>query len=247
MKKIDGLVAGVALLVVAMFSVPHAFDGYQAFNARHGMITSFIKFALLVTFGEVLGLRIRSGGYPLQGFGLAPRAVVWGLLGLTIKLAFVIFSAGTPAFLLYMGWADANVPAPSAWSAHKVLLAFSISVAMNLVYAPVMMTVHKITDAHIVASQGAFSCLFKPIRIAEILARLDWNVQWNFVFKKTIPFFWIPAHTITFLLPPEAQVLFAAVLGVALGVILALASHWEAPASEAGGGNSFQAGDKRSR
>jgi hypothetical protein len=47
---------------------------------------------------------------------------------------------------------------------------------------------------------------------------------WGFVFKKTIPFFWIPAHTITFLLPPELRVLFAAALGIVLGVILALAS-----------------------
>jgi hypothetical protein len=232
MKKIDGLVAGaVVLLVLAVFSFPHALDRYQAFNARHGMITSFIKFAIMATFGEVLGLRIRSGGYPLQGFGLAPRAVVWGLLGLTIKLAFVIFSAGTPAFLLYVGWADPNLPVPSALSAQKVFVAFSISVAINLVYAPVMMTVHKITDAHIAANNGALSCLFKPIRIAEILARLDWNVQWNFVFKKTIPLFWIPAHTITFLLPPHVQVLFAAVLGVALGVILAMASHGAAPSA----------------
>jgi hypothetical protein len=50
-------------------------------------------------------------------------------------------------------------------------------------------------------------------------------VQWNFVFKKTIPLFWFPAHTITFLLPSQFQVLFAALLGVALGVILAIANN----------------------
>jgi hypothetical protein len=43
------------------------------------------------------------------------------------------------------------------------------------------------------------------------------------VFKKTIPFFWIPAHTITFLLPADFRILFAAILGVALGIILAIA------------------------
>ena len=52
----------------------------------------------------------------------------------------------------------------------------------------------------------------------------NWSVQWNFVFKKTIPFFWIPAHTITFLLPVQYQVLFAAILGIVLGVLLAIAS-----------------------
>ncbi|HRZ79119.1 MAG TPA: Mpv17/PMP22 family protein, partial [bacterium] len=41
---------------------------------------------------------------------------------------------------------------------------------------------------------------------------------------KTIPLFWIPAHTITFLLPENHRVLFAAILGVVLGVFLAIAS-----------------------
>jgi hypothetical protein len=51
---------------------------------------------------------------------------------------------------------------------------------------------------------------------------LNWDRQWNFIFKKTIPLFWYPAHTITFMLPGEYRVLFAALLGVALGVILAI-------------------------
>ena len=36
--------------------------------------------------------------------------------------------------------------------------------------------------------------------------------------------FWIPCHTITFVLPTELRVLFAAALGVVLGSILAIAS-----------------------
>ena len=49
--------------------------------------------------------------------------------------------------------------------------------------------------------------------------------MWGFVFKKTIPLFWFPAHTVTFLLPPSGRVLCAALLGVALGVLLALAAR----------------------
>jgi hypothetical protein len=44
------------------------------------------------------------------------------------------------------------------------------------------------------------------------------------VFKKTIPLFWYPAHTITFLLPAEQRVLFAALLGIVLGVLLAVST-----------------------
>jgi hypothetical protein len=49
-------------------------------------------------------------------------------------------------------------------------------------------------------------------------------VQWGFVFKKTIPLFWYPAHTLTFLLPAEYRILFAALLGIVLGVLLSVAS-----------------------
>jgi hypothetical protein len=87
------------------------------------------------------------------------------------------------------------------------------------------MTFHKITDTHIVMHGGKLSALAQPIRFAEMFKQINWDVQWGFVFKKTIPFFWIPAHTITFLLPAEFQVLFAALLSVALGVFLAVASQ----------------------
>ena len=64
------------------------------------------------------------------------------------------------------------------------------------------------------------------MKMREIMGtKVNWDVQWNVVFKKTIPLFWFPAHTITFILPSTFQVLFAALLGVALGLILALASN----------------------
>lgn len=188
------------------------------------MVTSFIKFALLATFGEAIGLRIRTGNYNQPGFGLLPRAIVWGILGLTIKLAFVLFSSGVPAFLAYMGMENALQAIKGDFTVAKVLVAFGISLFMNIIYAPVMMTLHKITDTHIANNGGSLSCLVKPIHFGDILASINWKVQWNFVFAKTIPYFWIPAHTITFLLPPDFQVLFAAILSVALGVFLAIAS-----------------------
>ncbi|MBN1650429.1 MAG: hypothetical protein JW857_03820 [Bacteroidales bacterium] len=205
------------------FVFPKVYQFYNDFNGNHGMITAFIKFAILATLGEVIGLRIRKGTYIEKGFGLLPRAIVWGVLGLTIKLAFVIFAIGTPAFLAYMGFENAPIIMKSALSWQKVGVAFSISVAMNLIYAPVMMTLHKITDMHIIANKGTLKGFFTPIKVSKIFIHLDWDSMWNFVFKKTIPFFWIPAHTITFLLAPDFQVLFAALLGIALGTILAVA------------------------
>lgn len=188
------------------------------------MITSFVKFAILATIGEIIGLRLRTGNYYQSGFGILPRAIVWGFLGLTIKLAFVIFATGTPIFLAYLGVEGAADAMKGGFTLNKLLVAFSISACMNLIYAPVMMTLHKITDIHIIDNGGTLSGLLRPIQISKIFINLNWDVQWNFVFKMTIPFFWIPAHTVTFLLPPDFQVLFAAILGIVLGVLLAIAS-----------------------
>ncbi len=95
---------------------------------------------------------------------------------------------------------------------------------MNSIFAPVMMTFHKCTDIHITDNGGTVAGLLRPIKMREIMSKkINWDVQWNLVIKKTIPLFWFPMHTITFILPANLQVLFAALLGVALGLILALA------------------------
>ena len=221
MKRNDILLLLFIFLLFAPFILwQAAFEFYDSFNRNHGMLTSFIKFAILATTGELIGLRIQTGKYFKPGFGILPRAIVWGFLGLAINAAFVIFAKGTPAFLMYMGL-ELNQNTFS----NQLLTAFSISASMNLVFAPVMMTFHKITDTHIIQNQGTLKGFLKPIRFSEIFENLNWKVQWDFVFKKTIPFFWIPAHTITFMLPPQYRVLFAAILGIVLGVILAFANQ----------------------
>lgn len=219
----------ITLILLPFFLIHEVYSTYVSFNASHGMIMSFIKFALLATLGEVIALRIRKGRYNEPGFGILPRALVWGFLGLTIKAAFVIFSTGTPVFADYLGLNGAVSVMKGDLCWLKVLVAFCISVAMNITYAPVMMTFHKITDIHILQTGGTMKGLFSAIPFAQIFSRINWDVQWNFVFKKTIPFFWIPAHTITFLLPAEFQVLFAALLSVALGLLLAIAGMKSTP------------------
>lgn len=217
------------LAVLALF-LPFAlidplYAWYNSFNAEHGMVMSFLKFAILSTMGEMLGCRISTGKYVTPSFGILPRMVIWGFLGMGINMAMIIFSKGTPMFLEYMGFENAStLLAAESFSMDKLWVALSVSVAMNTIFAPVFMTFHKITDAHIAEFGGSLKALVTPIPMARRFAELNWNVQWGFVFKKTIPFFWYPAHTVTFLLPPEQRVLFAALLGIVLGVLLAVAS-----------------------
>ena len=215
---------GVVAFFLPFFIFREVFEAYYQFNLEHGVLMSFIKFSILATLGEVIGLRIKTGSYSQKGFGLIPRAIVWGFLGVTIYMAFAIFASGTPVFLEKAGIEDANRILYADLSWKKVLVSFSISIALNLFYAPVMMTFHKITDIHILENGGTLRGFLTPMHFARIFNEINWDVQWNFVFKRTIPLFWIPAQTITFLLPEEFRVLFAAFLGVVLGVLLAIAA-----------------------
>jgi hypothetical protein len=215
---------GVVIFFSPFFLFEELYQAYYRFNLEQGLLMSFIKFALLATLGEVIGLRIKTGRYHHKGFGLIPRAVVWGFLGMTIYAAFAIFAAGTPVFLEKVGFEDAGAVLQGELSWKKVVVSFSISTALNLFYAPVMMTFHKITDIHILKNGGTLKGFFSPVDFTGSFREINWDVQWNFVFKRTIPLFWIPAQTITFLLPEEFRVLFAAFLGIVLGVLLAIAA-----------------------
>jgi len=226
MKFKDLIFAAVVILAFLPFFISDAvYSFYTDFNHNHPLLMSFFKFAVLATLGESIGLRIKKGHFNEPGFGILPRAIVWGVIGLAIKLAFTVFYTGVPLFLEHdVGWEGARKFLAGPLSGKKVIVAFAISTAMNLIFAPMMMTFHKITDTHIENTGGSLRGFFSPVPFGKIIRNLNWKVQYEFVFKKTIPLFWIPAHTITFLLPVGFQVLFAAVLGIMLGVILAIAA-----------------------
>ncbi len=213
----------VCAIVAVCAIIPGFLDRFIAVTGAAPYLMSFAKFALLATFGECIGLRITTGVYNRPGFGILPKAVVWGFLGVGIKAAFTIFATGTPNVLAELGLPVSVATLKTGDFPLRLLTAFCISVAINSIFAPVFMTLHKITDIHIAGTGGTIKGLFSPIAFGRILSELNWNSLWGFVFKKTIPFFWYPAHTITFLLPPHFQVVFAALLGIVLGVILAFA------------------------
>lgn len=226
MKKVDFLVLFCCAAVIAVFACfSTLLEGFNRLTADFPLPMSFVKFALLGTFGEMLALRIRRGCYVEKGFGVLPRMVVWGVLGVVIASAMMIFKSGTVKLLeVGFGMADAAAQFAGPLSVGKVLIALSVSVFMNTLFAPVFMTFHKITDIHIMETGGTLRGFFThQLRIQETLVRkIDWNIQYGFIFKKTIPLFWYPAHTVTFLLPGNYQVLFAAFLGVVLGLILSI-------------------------
>lgn len=217
-------IAALVAVFTPIFLCDSIYEGYKVINGNHPYMLAFIKFALLSTLGESISMRIKMGSYNPANYGLLPRAILWGLFGIWIAIAMKALAMGTPYLATSLG--IKNVPEAMAGSflATKLLVAFMISVMMNTTFGPVFMTLHKITDTHILNHGGSLKALITPINMSEYFQNLNWKIQWGFVFKKTIPLFWFPAHTITFMLPAEYQVLFAAALSIALGVILSVAA-----------------------
>lgn len=217
MKKGDFIWITVLLAIVAFLIFPTTHVFFVSGSATHPLFMAFVKFFILGTMGEWLGRRIVCGNWSAPT-GLFLRALVWGFLGILIALSFHIFSVGvkglTASNLLYTGTKDSLVS--------KILTAFFISLFMNAIFAPTMMGAHKLTDTYIDLSKGKFKNL-SSVSLESVIEQIDFKALIQFVYFKTIPFFWIPAHTITFLLPPVYRVLMAAFLGIALGAILGFA------------------------
>ena len=210
MKKGDffwlaGLAAFITILVV-----PVTHEMFVKFITEHAYMGGFIKFFMLATMGELLARRIVTGDWNIPN-GLLYRAFVWGLLGMVIVLIFSVFAAGIAGAL-----ANGFLPGGNS----KFAFAFFVSFIMNLSFAPTMMAFHRVTDTFI---DLKYDNKKGKVTLSDVVKRIDWNNFISFVLMRTIPIFWIPAHTITFLLPPEYRVLSAAFLSIALGAILAFA------------------------
>lgn len=175
----------------------------------------FIKVSILATMGELLAIRIVTGDYK-KPVGIIYKFIVWGFLGMGFVIAFDLFANGVTGSM-NKGLLPSGIP--NTFSA-KLLFAFFTSAFMNLIFGPTFMTLHKLTDTFINLGEGQFSKIRK-VKLKAVTDKIDWHGFLSFVVFKTIPIFWIPAHTIIFLLPGEYRVLMAAFLSLALGIILA--------------------------
>ena len=223
MKRGD-LGFAVALAGVAALLAAPATHAWVVVSTRaHPYAMGFLKFAVLASLGELLAIRVVSGGWKLPA-GPVWRAAVWGLLGAALALLFPVYAAGVPAAI-----AAGLLPSPSGPLGAKLAAAFWISTVMNLSWGVALMLVHRLSDTWLDLAEGRLARV-PSVGAAAVAAAIDWKGFVGFVILKTIPLFWIPAHTVTFLLPAELRVLFAAFLSLALGAILAFAKRRAAPA-----------------
>ena len=169
----------------------------------------FAKFALLATAGELIAAFLAKGSFTLP-VKLLWRFIIWGLIGVWITFMMKVYGAAVAALM-----AGGTLPGGS----NAFLRALYTSVIMNTTFGPTFMAVHKCTDKLL-----ALRAQKQPAGLKAVVTGIDWSTFAGFTIAKTVPFFWIPAHTVTFLLPAEYQVIMAAALSVALGVILTLAN-----------------------
>lgn len=207
--KIGDILWGLGLVAAAaVLAVPATQEVFVRFTTLHPYPAGFVKFAVLATMGELLALRILASQWVLPR-ALAARAAIWGVLGMAIALFFPVYVGGVQAAM-----AQGLLPGGD----DRFLRAFFTATLMNLTFGPALMGFHRFTDTWLdLRSDGG-----RPT-VAEVARRIDWAGFCSFVLARTIPLFWIPAHTLVFLLPAEYRVVAAAFLSVALGGILAFA------------------------
>lgn len=174
------------------------------FTQAFPYIMGFFKVGLLATFGEMLKNRRKNGEWKVPS--LFWRFIVWGMTGVVFTAVFALFGAGIPA-LMQKGLL---CTADNA-SFNNVLRAFFTSFFMNMIFAYPMMLAHEYFNE--VINRKKF------IGGGEFLSSINAHIWGSFI-PKTILYFWVPAHTITFLLPENYRVLASALLALVLGFLL---------------------------
>jgi hypothetical protein len=164
---------------------------YISLVTEYPILTAMVQFALLGTLGDIISKWIIKRKVFLPfGFNI--------LLLKMVEWAFLAICIKY-AFIGFLGFVDNLIQhglLPDVGSLGK---AFAISASMNLQFGPFLVIMHRILD-NTIAREKNWNNLGKG------LLSLVW--------------FWIPAHTITFILPKPYQIGLAAVWSVVLGIIL---------------------------
>ncbi len=225
MKLGDWIWTLIILLISSMLFIPATNAVFMTVTKEHPYLLGFIKFAVMATMGELLVSRILYKRWAMDA-AVWMKAAVWGIVGLLVVLMFGIFSngvTGAAAANLLPAYANtASIPA-------QILKAFLISLIMNVTFGPAFMAAHRVSDRMIENAVAG-----RKADLVTAVSEINWIHFMTFVVGKTLPFFWIPAHTIAFLLPSEYRIIVAAYLSIVLGIILTYAKRGQAkPAAAA--------------
>ncbi len=198
----------VLLFWVLILTVPSSRVVFERLTAGFPYTMGFIKFAVLASMGDILGAKVLTGKWKMP-VNSAVKAVIWGTIGMMVTLLFTLYNQGV------MG---AMVKGLLPFEGSKFFTAFFTSAVMNTTFGPTMYLYHKLMDT------WADLSIAKKRRatVKEVTDSVDWNTFLGFSLLKTLPFVWIPLHTMVFFLPPQFRVVASAFLSIVLGLLVAL-------------------------
>lgn len=165
---------------------------YEDFVASFPYLSAMIQFAILGTLGEYVSSKISGKKGFFTPKVIVGKVIIWIILAVAIKTAFIGFDGFVAALVL-------NNILPETFFNNEILKAITKSVSMNLQFGVFLVLFHRFLD-NVVAGEKNWK------NIDKALLSLVW--------------FWIPAHTITFILPKAYQIGLAAVWSFALGLLL---------------------------
>ncbi len=216
MKKGDFIFIAIIIAIAVILIIPVTRTGFEMLTDNYPYLMGFLKTSILASMGELLASRIAKKKYFTRS-GMIYRFIIWGFLGMGFVLMFKVFAEGVIGAM--SSGVLPNVTGTGFFA--NLYRAFMISLIMNLIFAPTFMILHRVTDTYIDFGDGNLKKIVK-VPFKKVIAGIEWQGFFGFVILKTIPIFWIPAHTITFMLPENYRVLMAGFLSIALGMILTL-------------------------
>lgn len=166
-------------------------EWYIELVTAHPILTAMAQFAVLGTFGDVVSKCIVARRL-FMPFDL--RTTALKMLEWALLAICIKY-----AFVGFNGFVDALVGHGLLPESGTIGRAFALSVLMNLQFGPFLVIAHRLLDNAIARSAN--------------WANLDKGLL-------SLLWFWIPAHTVTFILPKPFQIGLAALWSVALGLIL---------------------------
>ena len=209
------IAAVIAVSVIAFFAlvliIPASREVFKSLSSSHPYIMGFLKFGLLASCGEIFALRIKRKSWAFPNY-FHFRVLIWGAIGIAITFMMKVYTYGVVGMMEH-GLLPALKNTESFWN--SLLRAFFTAAVMNLTFGPTFMAVHKCSDRVLDMIK-----IKEKVCIESVIGSINWSAFVRFTLIKTVPLFWIPAHTVTFLLPEAYQVVLAAFLSVALGIIL---------------------------
>ena len=186
-------------------------QAYLDANTHHAFLAAFAQFLVLGTLGEAVSLMVRARRWhaPFGPAKLALKALGWGLLGVYIKVMFLVATAGVEALV-----AHGDLPAAFGESG-SLASAFATSTVLNLLIGPSMILLHRLIDNAIDRLLGHGPATWDGLRRSLL----------------TLVWLWIPLHTFTFTQARELRIGIADLLSLLLGLVLGALAGRPAPDS----------------